>query len=185
MDRTGHGRVSSAADRAGDMRHNKEYGGSSLMSGTNEATLVTQDSACDESSGNAVRPDTFARTYAITMSFYNLPTDGKIEVLTYQFSDCRWVIKDPVSGVVWMILEAPQTEMLPVRDFALNGRRLNFNIFNGCAELRLLLFLSARDNLLQGFSDLPAGSWMSLESENDKTNVMGRGSFALMLGERS
>lgn len=184
MDQTKDGRSSNVADRARTAQRNKKFGDSSLMP-VNAATSVSRDVTDDVNGVDGGLSNESARTHAITMGFYNLPVDGKIEILIYQFSNCRWLIKDPVDDVVRMLVEAPRAEILPVRNFVFNGRWLNFNLFDNCAELRLLLLLSARNKLLQGFADLPAGSWMSLESDDDKTNITGRGSFALMLGGRS
>jgi hypothetical protein len=122
------------------------------------------------------------RNHPIFITFFDLPTSGHVDVSLYPLGDAAWNIRDQEGGVVRMLLEAPKSTMLPLRNFVINRRRFRMRIADACAELRLSLHLESRENLLHGCVDLPIGSAVTFESEFDRTNVIGRGSFALILG---
>jgi hypothetical protein len=62
-----------------------------------------------------------------------------------------------------------------------NRNRISFATDNSCDELRLSLYLNTSERLIQGCIDLSTGGWVELRSAFDETNIVRRGSFALML----
>jgi hypothetical protein len=122
------------------------------------------------------------RNYSVTLHFQSLSANGIVDILLYSRGNPVWCVKDQADGIIRMRLEAPANATPALQRFAFNRKRLHFEVADGCPDLRLSLYMNSDATLLQGRVDLPVGSILTFESDVDKTNVVGRGSFALMLG---
>lgn len=123
-----------------------------------------------------------SKLYPVTIVLYQLPVDGKADVIIYPFCNANWSSGGKGIGVTQMTIEVPRGGVMPMRSFGLNRRRLSFKTSNACDELRISLYLNSSESLIQGRVDLSTGGWARFESEIDETNVTQRGSFALMIG---
>jgi hypothetical protein len=121
------------------------------------------------------------KLYPFKLIFYELPAEGKVEVLLYPFCDASWSSGSRGLGVAQISVEAPRGAVIPARRLVVNRNRISFATDNSCDELRLSLYLNTSERLIQGCIDLSTGGWVELRSAFDETNIVRRGSFALML----
>jgi hypothetical protein len=121
------------------------------------------------------------KLYPVKLIFYELPAEGKVEVLLYPFCDASWSSGSRGLGVAQISVEAPRGAVIPARRLVVNRNRISFATDNSCDELRLSLYLNTSERLIQGCIDLSTGGWVELRSAFDETNIARRGSFALML----
>jgi hypothetical protein len=142
---------------------------------TSLASMSGNKSGCDSPTGSE------SKLYPVKLIFYELSAEGKVDVTIYPFCSASWSSGSRGLGVAQISVEVPQGAVMPIKRFAINRNRFSFRMTNSCDELRLSLYLSSNEKMIQGRVDLSTGGWVRLKSEFDETNVTQRGSFALMV----
>lgn len=82
-------------------------------------------------------------------------------------------------GMRGVVVEATKDPVLALSSFLVNARELYLQTFKDSQEMRVNLYVRTRQPSLRGRIDLPPGASVTLESQSDRTSLIGLSSFAI------
>ncbi|WP_183085219.1 hypothetical protein [Trinickia fusca] len=118
----------------------------------------------------------------LTLTFANLRANSKAFLTLQADQEAMWSDGSEGDHLVGLSVASRIDPVLYVSNFLINAREMYFQTYNDAQEIQVSLYLRTDQPSVRGRVDLPPGASVTLESNNDRSTVIGMSSFAIELG---
>lgn len=152
--------------------------------------MATGSGEIDAFVSNAIMSSTmplqrrYSADHPVTLTFFNIPAEGMVRITLASDVLSEWGGGDTLDKMVGVSVEsASQARVVDLRFFLLNTREILFQAYKACPEIRIRLYLRTGHRAFRGYTDLPPGTSVTIETEMDRASLLERSSFGLLLKE--
>lgn len=116
----------------------------------------------------------------LKISLSNLRANSKAFVIIREDQAAIWSEGDG-TGLVGLSFATTRDPALYVRNFLINAREFYVQTYNTCQEITVNLYVRTPQAGIRGRVDLPPGATITLQSNRDRTSLVGLSTFAIDL----
>lgn len=116
----------------------------------------------------------------LKISLSNLRANSKAFVIIREDQAAIWSEGDG-TGLVGLSFATTRDPALYVRNFLINAREFYVQTYNTCQEITVNLYVRTPQASIRGRVDLPPGATITLQSNRDRTSLVGLSTFAIDL----
>lgn len=114
----------------------------------------------------------------LKISLSNLRANSKAFVILREDQAAIWSEGDG-TGLVGLSISTSRDPALYVRNFLINAREFYVQTYNACQEITVNLYVRTPQDGVRGRVDLPPGATITLQSNRDRTSLVGLSTFAI------
>ncbi|MGV2287330.1 hypothetical protein AAHK20_01330 [Trinickia sp. YCB016] len=118
----------------------------------------------------------------VTLTFSNLRANSKAFLTLRPDQEAIWSDGGQGDRLVGLSISSRVDPVLYVSNFLVNAREMYLQTYQDAQEIQISLYLRTNQQGVRGRVDLPPGASVTLESNDDRSTVIGLSSFAIDLG---
>ncbi|MFC5475551.1 hypothetical protein [Paraherbaspirillum soli] len=117
----------------------------------------------------------------VTITFANLRANSKAFLTLQADQEAIWSDGGEGERLVGLSLSSRVDPVIYVRNFLFNAREMVLQTYKDCHEIQIGLYLRTDQRSIKGRVDLPPDASVTLQSNSDRSTVIGMSSFAIDL----
>jgi hypothetical protein len=117
----------------------------------------------------------------VTLIFASLRANSKAFLSLQADQEAIWSDGGESERLVGLSFSSRVDPVIYVRNFLINAREMYLQTYKDCNEIQVNLYLRTDQNSIKGRVDLPPGASVTLQSNTDRSTVIGLSSFAIDL----
>jgi hypothetical protein len=118
----------------------------------------------------------------VTLTFSNLRANSKAFLTLQPDQEAIWSDGGEGDRLVGLSISSRIDPVLYVSDFLINAREMYLQTYQDAQEIQISLYVRTDQQGVRGRVDLPPGASVTLQSNDDRSTVIGLSSFAIDLG---
>lgn len=119
---------------------------------------------------------------SVTLTFSNLRANSKAFLTLQPDQEAIWSDGGEGDRLVGLSISSRVDPVLYVSNFLINAREMYLQTYQDAQEIQIALYVRTNQQGVRGRVDLPPGASVTLQSNDDRSTVIGLSSFAIDLG---
>jgi len=122
-----------------------------------------------------------ASTKPITLTFNNLRANSKVFLSLREDQNAIFHAGNKQDKLSGLRLSTQKDPVLNLRNFLVNARELYLQTFSDCSTITLNVSILTDQDFLKGKVDLPPNASVTIQTQTDRSSLIGLSSFAIDL----